>query len=89
MRAGRLSAASSPGIAGTKKFFAHLEPERGGDRTKSMRRKRRNTSKPEALLKHHGKARSCLMCGRTFNSQWYGHRVCSTCKETRRWRSGE
>jgi hypothetical protein len=35
------------------------------------------------------KLRSCLMCGSSFRSLWAGERVCSKCKTTRDWRTGD
>lgn len=34
------------------------------------------------------KARPCLMCGHTFESEWAGERVCRKCKSTETWRRG-
>ena len=34
------------------------------------------------------KARRCLMCSETFESDWAGERVCKRCKATAAWRSG-
>jgi len=33
--------------------------------------------------------RACLKCGRPFQSGWAGHRVCTPCKNTDAWRSGD
>ncbi len=35
------------------------------------------------------KVRACLRCRTTFHSEWAGERVCSRCKGTTAWRSGE
>jgi hypothetical protein len=34
------------------------------------------------------KARLCLKCSTTFQSEWVGERICPRCKGTHAWRSG-
>jgi len=34
------------------------------------------------------KARKCLMCGTSFQSEWAGHRVCPKCRSRSSWREG-
>ncbi len=34
------------------------------------------------------KARVCLMCRKSFESEWAGERVCRKCKSTETWRRG-
>lgn len=34
------------------------------------------------------KTRRCLLCGRSFLSEWAGERVCRNCKSTEAWRRG-
>jgi len=34
------------------------------------------------------KARKCLMCSTTFQSEWAGHRVCPKCRSRSSWREG-
>ena len=36
----------------------------------------------------HAKLRACLMCSRSFKSDWSGERVCKLCKSHARWRHG-
>lgn len=35
------------------------------------------------------KSRPCLMCRRSFTSQWSGERVCPKCKGSWDWRTGD
>ena len=34
------------------------------------------------------KIRRCLSCGRSFESEWAGERICRNCKSTETWRRG-
>jgi len=34
------------------------------------------------------KMRACLICKKTFPSEWAGERICRNCKSTAAWRSG-
>ena len=34
------------------------------------------------------RARLCLRCGTSFESEWSGERICRRCKSTTTWRSG-
>ena len=38
--------------------------------------------------RHEARERTCLMCGRIFESAWAGHRICDTCRSGSRWRGG-
>jgi hypothetical protein len=51
--------------------------------------------KPEANLIENARrtsdvprARLCLRCGSSFESEWSGERVCRPCKSTTSWRNG-
>jgi hypothetical protein len=39
--------------------------------------------------KTHGKKRRCLMCRKTFLSEWPGERICPQCKRKHSWREGD
>ncbi len=54
-----------------------------------MASRRIDTKKPKSDREHVRKKRKCLMCGTGFDSQHFGERVCSACKETAAWRSGD
>ena len=41
---------------------------------------------PERVYAH--KRRDCLMCHRTFVSEWPGERICHDCKKSVEWRNG-
>ncbi len=34
------------------------------------------------------KPRQCLRCEVTFDSEWFGERICSNCKKSNAWRNG-
>lgn len=34
------------------------------------------------------KIRPCLLCKKSFESQWAGERICRSCKSTSAWRNG-
>ena len=48
-----------------------------------------NTKKPVSERQQDKKQRRCLMCDCDFTSGWSGERICSGCKSTNAWRSGE
>ena len=33
--------------------------------------------------------RRCLRCAETFDSTWFGERICPTCKHSSTWRAGQ
>lgn len=42
----------------------------------------------EARSNDERKTRQCLMCGRPFQSEGAGERICRSCKSTTAWRTG-
>ena len=42
----------------------------------------KTTKRPEPERLYQKKFRPCLMCGRSFLSEWDGNRVCRPCKKT-------
>ncbi|MDD9877633.1 MAG: hypothetical protein OXR84_09365 [Magnetovibrio sp.] len=47
-----------------------------------------NNKKPEPDRPPVRKERKCLMCGKGFQSNHVGERVCTNCKSTAAWREG-
>lgn len=47
------------------------------------------TTAPEMPAAAPMKRRRCLRCQSPFDSAWAGERVCSPCKGTQAWKSGE
>ncbi|MCZ6603542.1 MAG: hypothetical protein O7A03_00175 [Alphaproteobacteria bacterium] len=45
-------------------------------------------SRPIAEDEIDQKTRNCLTCGRPFESEWAGERICSRCKSSSTWRQG-
>ncbi len=45
--------------------------------------------KPKSDREHTWKRRRCLMCRTLFMSAWQGERICTDCKQTSVWRTGE
>ena len=52
------------------------------------------TDVPEKIVRTHRSAgdvrkpRRCLRCEATFDSEWFGERICSNCKKSNAWRTG-
>ncbi len=49
----------------------------------------RSKSWPEPEREHEQKHRRCLVCHKTFVSEWAGERICKRCKSTSVWREGK
>ncbi len=47
------------------------------------------SSKPETDRSSTQKLRMCLMCCKSFISDWQGERICPVCKHSSTWRDGE
>lgn len=45
-----------------------------------------NTKKP-GFARIDVKKRKCLTCSRDFKSEWIGHRICGSCKQTENYKS--
>ena len=45
--------------------------------------------KPEPFRAYEEKIRDCLMCRESFASTWSGERICSSCKRSALWRTGQ
>lgn len=42
----------------------------------------------ERQLRSQQKTRRCLLCGKPFESAWFGERICRRCKSSSSWRTG-
>ena len=73
----------------TEPLGAHLPVValRQAMRSTRMQQKRKQDT-PEIRPNTDAKTRRCLLCGKSFQSEWAGERVCKRCKSTAAWRTG-